>query len=390
MELKLHRTVRCSPSQAWRLLTDPEQMNRWSSARIVGTDPGVDDRFDRPGALRTVITPAPIGSVLQEVIVRTQQPSLFEYRVHAGPAMIRNHHGCITLDDVDGGCRVTWTVRMEFVFPGVGRLVRRGLRTELSKSLDALAREAVEPPAPSGDASAATRAAVVDLEPLRDDALGTLAIQLEVARELASDGDPKQWFARVYSIVTDEMIKLVDGGTLQHPDWVLRLIPNFHVHYVRNLEAYQAGGLVDPPWQRAWSMCEAVNAEHPIRPVISGLLAGVTAHIESDLPRSLAQVYLDGYRDSHHYKDFRSDYLAMAVVFGLASDRLLAEMPESYKPWWVRASAALPLELRSALLNRNTFDIPTARLAAFGSGYELVRRDGTQLGGGVGVHGVHE
>ncbi|ORM28674.1 hypothetical protein [Williamsia sp. 1135] len=81
---------------------------------------------------------------------------------------------------------------------------------------------------------------------------------------------------------------------------------------------------------------------------------------------------MNNYRDTHHYKDFRADYLAMADVFGVASDRLLEQMPQSYKPLWVRASVRLPAEVRSVLLNKRTFDIPKHRLAAFGYGYEIV------------------
>lgn len=372
-ELTLQHTLPCTADEAWRLMTDPDQMNRWSSAKIIGTDAGVDDRFDRAGALRTVITPAPIRSVLREVVVAARQPESFDYRVHAGPATVRHHQGRITFVAGDTGCSVTWTVRLEFVLPGLGALVERGLRGELGKSLDALERVAADPPlaAPSSPANA-DRGRPVDLEPLRARARATLAEQQVIAADLSAADDPKQWFARVYAIVTEEMIALVDSGTLQYPDWTLRLIPDFHVHYTRNLQGYIAGETIEKPWHTAWSRCEQTDAKRPIVPIISGMLAGVRAHIESDLPRSLSQVYLAHYRTTHHYKDFRSDYLAMARVFGIASDRLLEHMPRSYKPLWVRASVRLPAEMRSALLNKRTFDIPKARLVAFGQGYELV------------------
>lgn len=379
-ELTLQRTLPCTADEAWRLMTDPDQMNRWSSAKIIGSDPGVDDRFDRAGALRTVITPAPIRSVLREVVVSTRQPESFDYRVHAGPATVRHHQGRITFASAGAGCVVTWTVRLEFVLPGLGELVVRGLRTELGRSLDALEGVAANPPVPVlNTASGPARDSPVDLEILRAQAMTTLAEQQAIAADLTAAGDRKRWFARVYAIVTEEMIALVDSGALQYPDWTLRLIPDFHIHYKRNLQGYIDGETIEKPWQTAWSRCEQTDPKRPIVPIIGGMLAGVRAHIESDLPRSLSQVYLTHYRTTHHYKDFRSDYLAMARVFGTASDRLLDHMPRSYKPLWVRASVRLPAEMRSALLNRRTFDVPKARLAAFAQGYDLVA-DGTRSG----------
>lgn len=370
--LELTQDLSCTIEQAWRLMTDPDQMNRWSSAGIVGNDPGVDDRYDRAGALRTVITPAPVRSVLREVVVAAAQPEWFEYHVYAGPATVRHHQGRIDFSRIDAGCRITWTVEMDFVVPGIGALVERGLRGELEKSLRDLADEAIRPPADAPSPAAAGEIRCIDLKPLRATAISTLAEQQSIAAELRVDEDPKQWFARVYAIVTEEMIDLVDRGVLQYPDWALRLIPDFHIHYARNLQNYRCGGVVDKPWQVAWSRCEQTDSRRPIVPIIGGMLAGVRAHIESDLPRSLSDVYLQNYRNTHHYKDFRADYLAMAQVFGIASDRLLEQMPQDFKPLWVRASVRLPAQIRSALLNKRTFDIPKHRLAAFGHGYDIV------------------
>ncbi|WP_346425987.1 DUF5995 family protein [Williamsia sp. 1135] len=131
----------------------------------------------------------------------------------------------------------------------------------------------------------------MDLQTLRATAISTLAEQQSIAADLRDDDDPKQWFARVYAIVTEEMIGLVDRGDLQYPDWALRLIPDFHVHYLRNLQGYKRGEEIEGPWQVAWSRCEQTDPRRPILPIISGMLAGVRAHIESDLPRSLAAVY---------------------------------------------------------------------------------------------------
>ncbi|ORM28675.1 hypothetical protein BFL43_20585 [Williamsia sp. 1135] len=205
---------------------------------------------------------------------------------------MRHHNGRIEIAETAAGSTVRWTVEMAFVVPGLGPLVERGLRKELGASLRKLADESLTPPAAAPDPGADHQPRdLVDLQTLRATAISTLAEQQSIAADLRDDDDPKQWFARVYAIVTEEMIGLVDRGDLQYPDWALRLIPDFHVHYLRNLQGYKRGEEIEGPWQVAWSRCEQTDPRRPILPIISGMLAGVRAHIESDLPRSLAAVY---------------------------------------------------------------------------------------------------
>lgn len=367
--IQLSRQLPYSTEQAWTLLTEPAEMNKWSTASIVPAEAGANDRMDQPGALRTVLVPGRFGTKLREVVQQADYPSVFEYRVYDGGPLLRNHLGTMVLTPHPAGCTLTWTVHMEFIAPALSRLVRPSLRKQLTLSLDRLASGDIAPP-PVEAPHTATRTTEVDLAPLRREAEDILAEQRDIAAQLTRANDPKQWFARVYEIVSEEMLGVVDAGLVDHPDWVLRLIPDFHIHYSSNLRDYIAGRPVEPAWQKAWSRCERVDPD-PVRPIVVGLLYGVSAHIEADLPRSLASVYRAHYRDTHDYREFLPDYLRLSPVFLRATDRLVAQMPQSYKPWWLRASTHVAPELREALLARRSYDVTRNRLEAFKRGHTL-------------------
>ena len=57
VHLALERVLPASPAAVWPYLTDPALMNRWSSARIGGVDPGDGGGYGAVGALRRVRLP---------------------------------------------------------------------------------------------------------------------------------------------------------------------------------------------------------------------------------------------------------------------------------------------------------------------------------------------
>ncbi|WP_341267761.1 DUF5995 family protein [Gordonia malaquae] len=354
------RALRCSREQAWTMLTVPEQMNRWSTARIDLFEDGVGDRPDGIGTLRTVTLPGGRAR-LKEVVERSEFPSRFAYRVHdGGPALI-DHRGELSFVATADGCRVVWTVQMRLVSAVATAAVARTIRRQLGESLDHLALldppEAVGAPAPV----ARTRH---DVTRLRARALDVLGTQRATAQRLAADDDPKQWFARVYSYVTEEMINACDRGGVDNPDWVLDLIPVFDEYYTKNLSDFEAGRACEPMWQRAWSTCERRDERRPHIPVMSGLLAGVAAHIDADLPRALADVHQTRYADTD-LRAFRPDYLRLSPVFTAASDLLLADLPRSHKPWWTGLATRVHPQLRDSLLARKGYDVGRHRFEAF-------------------------
>lgn len=107
--------------------------------------------------------------------------------------------------------------------------------------------------------------------------------------------------------------------------------------------------------------------------VVWGILRGAEAHIEEDLPRALADVYIEDYASQCSYARFRADYVLMAGVFRDAGQRIVDEMPKSYVPAPLRyLFPVVPLEMRDAVFNRRYYDVPRARMKAFERGSRLV------------------
>ncbi|GAB17366.1 hypothetical protein GOEFS_028_00300 [Gordonia effusa NBRC 100432] len=374
----LTRELSCPPEVAWRLLTNPDEMNRWSTAPIRLAYPGVGERPDAVGALR-VVTLGGRGTKLREVVEYTEFPHLFRYRVYDGGPFLLEHHGQQCIDATDDGCRVTWTVEMRLISAVASRVLAKTVSRQVAESLDRCAALAVAPEQDTDTeettaTSARVSATVDELNRLRANAFGALAEQRAIADRLAATNDPKRWFARVYQYVTEEMIEAATSGsntlTLDNPDWVLALIPEFHEYFTRNLTSYERGEETEPAWQRAWSTCERSNPAKPYLPVMTGLLAGVSAHIDADLPRALAAVHQQSYAD-RDIREFRPDYLRLTPIFSSASNRLLADLPRSHKPWWTPLAARIHPQVRDTLLARQGYDVGRHRVTAFAAAVEL-------------------
>ncbi|NLG45261.1 SRPBCC family protein [Gordonia sp. (in: high G+C Gram-positive bacteria)] len=370
----------CSADVAWTLLTDPARMRLWSSAPVTLADPGVGGRPDTLGTIRRITLPHGRVAFL-EIVEASERPHLFRYRVFRAGPLLRHHRGEQQIVALPDGCRVVWTVDVELLAPLLGRLMVGYLRREVRASLGALRRyvlqhgrdlDGVDPglsPAPDHVPVTADR-----LQALAAAAHVSLVEQRAIAEELADEDDPKQWFARVYQYVTEEMIDAASDPesplTLTNRDWVLALIPTFHEYFIDNLDRYRHGLPAEPAWQTAWSMCERTNPDNPALPVMRGLLAGVAAHIEADLPRALARVHRAEFAD-RDLREFRPDYLRLAPVFSTASDRLLADLPKHYTPWWVVPIRRLHPNFLDAALARSGYDVARHRLRAFAAATEL-------------------
>ena len=403
------RELPCSPEEAWAWLTDPELMNEWSTAPIALSSAGVGDRADGVGALRTVTLPTG-GTKLREVVEVSEFPHRFVYRVHDGGPLLLNHRGEQVIEPADSGCRVTWTVDMHLV-GGLSKPFAKLVGKQVGESLDklrSLSRSKSRTPLvePVEASSRPVSLSKRDLSELKAAAEASRDEQKQIADELAASNDPKQWFARVYQYVTEEMIAVatapappvepveargpkrllnlvpeyrersssiegrtplvepVEASSLDNPDWVLALIPTFHDYFTKALRQYQAGEECRGSWQKAWSICERDDPKHPERPVMRGLLAGVSAHIDTDLPDALLDVHRESYAD-RDLREFRPDYLRLAPVFTAASDRLLADLPSSHKPWWTPVATKIHPKVRDELLGRQGYHVGKHRLKAF-------------------------
>jgi uncharacterized protein YndB with AHSA1/START domain len=377
----LERALACSAEHAFALLTEPQRMNRWSSARIEARAPGDGQHAAGVGALRRVYLPAPMRGVLDEVVEQSEPPTRFVYRVIGG-APVRDHRGDITIEAVPGGSRLRWEVRAQPLVPGSGALMRRMLRTGLEQSLDALVRVAGEAAAGAAEVEdlppkrAPWRAA--DLEALEQRALACRDEQRALADELAGSGDGKYWFTRVYQHVTDLQIDSCRAGAYQHPGWVLALVERFHVLYLHNLERDlgRRDGWVENHWKEAFDhmrrdvrAAQRRSGQRRFEQMARCVFRGMKAHIEDDLPRALAQVYAARYAERCDYPRFRSDYLTMGPIFRDAGDRLLAELDPREVPLQSRVlGAVLPAEAKDRLMARRMYDIPRQRSKAFERG----------------------
>lgn len=98
-----------APNSVWDVLTDPEQMRRWTAARAVFIErPGTEATLGT-GTIRAIRTW--LGTYREE-IVSYDPPSLLQYRVVSG-LPVRDYLGRVKVDPIEGGTRITWSVNYE-------------------------------------------------------------------------------------------------------------------------------------------------------------------------------------------------------------------------------------------------------------------------------------
>ncbi len=377
MHLRLERRVPASPELVFSLLTEPEAMNRWSTAKIRLESLGDGAHPAGVGALRVVDLPG-LGGRLHEVIAESEPPERFVYRVHRGPG-IRAHRGTITFQDASDGAFVTWEVRADFVAPFAGPVAKQLLTRELGRSLDALAALARDAePSSLGMPPRRDLEEERGLDSLYEEAERVLEEQRALADELLDAGDPRGWFTRSYQHVTTLQLRECRRGRFSHPSWVLRLVPVFHRYYVDSLAPSlgRGPGVVEDHWREAFRRMRRRRVRRSARyeAMARCTLYGMIAHIEEDLPRALAEVYLAHYRSRCDYVRFRADYIAMSPIFREAGERLLyGELSRRSIPPPTRVLMELPPEVRAAVMDRKLYDIPKNRMRAFGRGERIAR-----------------
>jgi hypothetical protein len=309
-----------------------------------------------------------------EVIEVADAPRRLVYRVVEG-LPVRHHRGEIILEKQGTGTLLRWDVEFAFPIPGLGVAARLLLEGPLRRSLVELA--SVVRGAPSGPAVASIDVRdEAALPSLRRDALAILEEQRALADRLEREEDPKRWFARVYAFVTENQLALCDAGAVPHPAWVLRLIPRFHHYYASNMRGWIEHRACESQWRSAFSAMEAIDGRvrDPMLAISIGLARGVRAHIEEDLPRALAEVYVRHYAGRCAPARFRADYLLMRDVFRDASERLMERMPRALFPLWMRAlSPVMTPELRDAIVRKSFYDVGKKRRLAFERGERLAR-----------------
>jgi uncharacterized protein YndB with AHSA1/START domain len=384
MKLSLGRWLDAPPAAVWPYLTDPARMNEWSSAKVRQLEPGDGAKPGAVGELREVsIAWGKHVTRLEEVIEYADPPRTLVYRVvrMVGALPAREHRGEITLEEAGKGTHLRWDVDMTFAHTAIEALVRRVVEPQLAASLDALTRVVVgapvaelEPAAPIEEHAA--------LALLWADAAGVLLEQKAIAERLAKKNDPKQWFSRVYALVTENQLEACRAGRFRHPAWVLRLVLAFHRYYVGSLRGWVERGDVEAHWARAFGAMEdaARRKATPFEAAGYCVAKGAKAHIEDDLPRALAEVYREHYAEICGYARFRADYAQMGFIFRDAEERMMAEMPREGFSLFRRVVGRLPQEAKDALGKRGGFDVGGMRREAFRRGGEMAGAHSKQGG----------
>lgn len=374
MQIILERYLPAPPDRAFLYLSDPDLMNRWSLAHVRAVAPGDGGQHAAVGAMRAVTIRA-LGQqiVLDEVIERVEPPHKLVYRV-VGGAPLRRHRGEMSLSREGEGSRLRWKVEFKSPLSSMDYGMRLLLDRQLRESLDRLERAVTE--APPSQLEAPIKFAESTPKELWAQAEAILKQQRTLASRLEDAGDPKQWFARVYAFVTEEQMALCRSGEIAHPAWVLRIIPRFHEYYAGNLQRWLGleRGEAEAHWRSAFRAMENSGRwyRNPLAGLSYGLAKGVQAHIEEDLPRALADVYVDHYAGSCDFARFRADYLLMGNVFRRSSRRMLERMPSKHFPPYARTLTLwLPQEGQDAVIHRRFYDIPRQRRRAFERGERL-------------------
>ena len=365
MQLELFARVPAPTLVAWRHLTEPDLMNRWSQAKISLIETGDEGRADGVGALRSVRV---TGARLLEVIQEAEVGRRFVYRVVQNPA-IQSHRGTIGFRAQGDHTEVSWSVDAALSVKGAELLVKPLLERALRDSLSVLERgaELVSPATPA-------RALYDDPGPeLWSEAEEILRVQRDLATQMEQTDEPKRWFTRVYAYVTENMINHVRAGYAKHPAWVLRLIPIFHRIYLWNVRAHDAGRPCELQWREAFGAMEGKRGKRRNDPhyrIGYGLYKAVRAHIDEDLPRTLAEVWAQHYSDRCDYSRFRGDYLTMSSILADANRRLADDFPPGMIPWYAKR---LPQTLEDAWQRRNGVDVDRWRMKAFERGGRIAK-----------------
>lgn len=144
--------------------------------------------------------------------------------------------------------------------------------------------------------------------------------------------DYRYWFAKVYSLVTENEIKFAQGLSYYYPSYVMMSVLYFDKIYQDNFDAWNAGTKIEDHWKTAFE--EAKSQKENWWPVayaaVASLVESMIAHIRFDLPRAEAWVFQSYYSKMPTVKiqNFRKDFMSMSGVFENAGREMMPEIRE--------------------------------------------------------------
>ena len=377
MDLHFRRLLSCKPDVAYALVSDPASMNLWSTAKVVSVSPGDSGHVAGVGALRDVHVPGFFGlsataSTLHEVILVAEPSARFSYKVIGG-APIKAHRGDIVLTPRDGGTELDWRVHIEFAIPFGDAFAARTVVPELEKSIDAMVKVASKANAVSPPTKRSLTVSEDELARLFDNAERVHQALLTLHRE--TPDHPANWFTCIYAYVTEELLTLARGDQLTHPAWCLDLIDQFYELYMRSMNASLRGEAPEAHWGAAYRAMAGAKDRFPRDMERVGYIVakGIQAHVEEDLPRALASVYVNRYAGRCDYTRFRGDWWTMLPVISRAGERFRDDhAPRSGWPKRYRfLERVLPQAMQDAYVEKNHYALTKHRRKAFERGERI-------------------
>lgn len=95
--------------------------------------------------------------------------------------------------------------------------------------------------------------------------------------------DHRAAFLRVYTRMTRRVQERLAGGFFLDPAWMEQVALRFAHYYFAALEGFDRGGPCPPAWQVAFAAARSGHTS-----VLQDVLLGINAHINNDLPQTLA------------------------------------------------------------------------------------------------------
>lgn len=349
MRLRLEQTLPCEPAVAFSLTNDPRRMSLWVTARIESLALGDGGHPAGVGALRRIHLPG--GRHIDEIVVASEPPRRFDYRA-LSDAVIRDHHGRLTFDSVGGGTRITWeigaTLRRRVLEPFAKRLLSR----ELGRSLDRLERIAAST-APYEAPPERRLGRPEELPELYEHAEATRDELRALARSLDNAGNSLQWHAQAQQQAVERQIDACRAGRLEHPGWILRLIPESQRYFLDGVHLWLRRELatVESHWREAFEAMERARRERERGTTLAerATAAGLRAHLEEDLPRALAKTWAAHYAGRCDYVRLRADHLTLSATV------------DAVGPYDVRRGRRLAFERGDRIAKLLTEQAPAAR-----------------------------
>lgn len=339
MHLRFDRTLPCRADIAWSLMNDPRRMNLWSFARVEALSSGDGGHPAGVGALRRIHLVWGLRPLaFDEVVVASEAPARFVYRVAEGGMPLDDHLGRITLEETGRRTQLEWEIEIVPHRRMVGLLMRRGLGSLLERSLDRLVdvasaadKPADLPPTRHLDEGAA-------FAPAYEAAIARLDEQRELADSLDATEAAQSGFARVLQHVFELHVEACRDGAFEHPAWVLWQLLAAQGHYLNNVRAWlrRESGAVEAHWLSAFRAMQAdVRSHDGSRAHLHrAVLEGVRAYVQEDVPRALADVWFQKYAGRCDYVRLRADYLATQGLVRRAIERVAGKAPQ--RRWSVR------------------------------------------------------